>query len=94
MYLQSPLHHDHGTVFHEIANFKPFDGFAGTRVATTSTTTGANLLASGVAKGGTDASVQKYDLVRPNAQATTLQPLRLGQVWSGKGSQPVILGGD
>jgi hypothetical protein len=94
MYLQSPLHHDHGAAFREIANFKPFDGSAGTRVATTSTTTGANLLASGVATGGTDASVQKYDLVRPNAETTTLQPKRLGQVWSGKGSQPVTLGGD
>jgi len=94
MYLQSPLHHDHGAAFREIANFKPFDGSAGTRVATTSTTTGAHLLASGVGKDGTDASVQKYDLVRLNAQATKLEAVRLGQVWSGKGSQPVILGGD
>jgi len=52
------------------------------------------LLASGVGKDGTDASVQKYDLVRLNAQATKLEAVRLGQVWSGKGSQPVILGGD
>jgi DNA-binding protein H-NS len=63
-------------------------------VATTSTTTGANLLVSGVAAGGTDASVFKYEFVRPNAQSTTLQPVRLGKVWSGKGSQPAILGGD
>ena len=94
MYLQSPLHHDHGAAFREIANFKPFDGSAGTRVATTSTTTGAHLLASGVGKDGTDASVQKYDLVRLNAQATKLEAVRLGQVWSGKRSQAVILGGD
>ena len=33
-------------------------------------------------------------LVRLNAQATKLEAVRLGQVWSGKGSQPVILGGD
>ena len=85
IYLQSPLHHGHGAQFREIASFKPFDGSAGTRVATTSTTTGANLLVSGVAPGGTDASVLKYDFVRPNAQATTLQAVRLGQVWSGKG---------
>ena len=57
VYLQSPLHHGHGAQFREIAHFKPFDGSAGTRVATTSTTTGANLLVSGVAAGGTDASV-------------------------------------
>jgi hypothetical protein len=94
VYLQSPMHHGHGAQFREIAHFKPFDGSAGTRVATTSTTTGANLLVSGVAAGGMDASVLKYELVRPNAQATTLQAVRLGQVWSGKGSQPAILGGD
>ncbi len=94
LYLQSPLHHGHAAHFREIAAFEPFDGSAGTRVATTSTTTGANLLVSGVATGGTDASVVKYEFVRPNAQSTTLQAVRLGQVWSGKGSQPAILGGD
>jgi FtsP/CotA-like multicopper oxidase with cupredoxin domain len=94
LYLQSPLHHDHNARFREIASFEPFDGSAGARVATTSTTTGANLLVSGVAAGGTDASVLKYDFVRPSLQSTTLQAMRLGQVWSGKGSQPAILGGD
>jgi hypothetical protein len=94
LYLHSPMQHGHGTQFREIANFKPFDGSAGTRVAITSTTTGANLLVSGVASGGTDASVVKYDFVRPNAEAKTLQAVRLGQVWSGKGTQPAILGGD
>src|SRR4029434_6064412 len=76
-YLQSPLRHDHGAQFREIASFKPFDGSAGTRVATTSTTTGANLLVSGVAAGGAGASVLKYEFVRPNAQSTTLQAVRL-----------------
>jgi hypothetical protein len=94
LYLQSPLHHGHSVQFREIAAFEPFDGSAGARVATTSTTTGANLLVSGVAAGGTDASVLKYEFVRPNAQSTTLQAVRLGQVWSGKASQPAILGGD
>ena len=94
LYLQSPLHHSHSAHFREIAGFEPFDGSAGTRVAATSTTTGANLLVSGVAAGGTDASVLKYEFVRPNAQSTTLQAVRLGQVWTGKGSQPAILGGD
>jgi len=94
LYLQSPLHHDHNVRFREIASFEPFDGAAGTRVATTSTTTGANLLVSGVTAGGTDASVLKYEFVRPNAQSTPLQAVRLGQVWSGKGSQPAMLGGD
>ncbi len=94
LYLQSPVHHDHNAHFREIASFEPFNGSGGTRVATTSTTTGANLLVSGVAAGGTDASVFKYELVRPNARSTTLQAVRLGQVWSGKGSQPAIVGGD
>ena len=94
LYLQSPVHHGHGGHFREIADFAPFDGSAGTRVATTSTTTGANLLVSGVAAGGTDPSVLKYELVRPNAQATTLQAVRLGQVWSARGSQPATLGGN
>ena len=43
---------------------------------------------------GTDASVIKYDFVRPNAQSTTLEAARLGQVWSGKASSPAALGGD
>jgi FtsP/CotA-like multicopper oxidase with cupredoxin domain len=94
LYLQSPLHHGHGAHFREVASFEPFAGSAGTRVATTSTTIGAHLLVSGVAAGGTNASVLKYELVRPNPQSTTLQAVRLGQVWSGKASQPAILGGD
>jgi FtsP/CotA-like multicopper oxidase with cupredoxin domain len=93
LYLQSPEHHGHGAHFREIAGFEPFGGSGGARVAATSTATGANLLVSGVAPGGTDASVIKYDFVRPNAQSTTLEAVRLGQVWSGKGSPP-ILGGD
>jgi hypothetical protein len=93
-YLQSPLQHGHGAHFREMASFQPFEGSAGTRVATTSTTTGANLLVSGVAAGGTDASVLKYQFVRPDAQSRTVEAVRLGQVWSGKGSQPAILGGD
>jgi hypothetical protein len=94
MYLHNPLHHDRGAQFREIASFEPFGGSGGTRVATTSTTTGANLLVSGVGPEATDASVTKYDLTRPNAQATTLQAVRLGEVWSGKASSLPILGGD
>jgi hypothetical protein len=94
LYLQSPLHHGYGARFREIAAFEPFDGSTGTRVATTTTTRGADLLVSGIPAGSTDASVVKYDLVRPNAQATTLQAVRLGQVWSAKGSPPAMLGGD
>jgi FtsP/CotA-like multicopper oxidase with cupredoxin domain len=94
MYLHNPLHHDHGAQFREIASFEPFGGSGGTRVATTSTTSGANLLVSGFGPEATDASVTKYDLARPNAQSTTLQAVRLGEVWSGKASSLPILGGD
>jgi FtsP/CotA-like multicopper oxidase with cupredoxin domain len=94
LYLQSPVHHGYGARFREIAEFEPFDGSGGTRIATTSTTAGAHLLVSGVGSGGTGASVLKYDFVRPTAQATTLQAVRLGQVWSGKGPQSAVLGGN
>src|SRR5262249_8233350 len=94
LYLQSPLHHDHGASFREIAAFEPLDGSAGTRDATTSTTTSANLLVSVVPAGGADASGLKYEWVRPKAQARTLKAGRLGQVWSGKASQAASLGGD
>ena len=93
-YLQRPLHHSSGARFREIAAFEPFAGSTGTRVATTSTTRGADLLVSGIAPGGADPSVVKYDLVRPTAQATTLQAVRLGQVWSGEGAQAATLGGN
>jgi len=93
-YLHSPMHHGDGANFREIAEFKPFGKSPGTRVATTSTTTGAHLLVSGGGAAGADASVVKYDMVRPNAQATKLQPVRIAQVWSGKASQPAVLGGD
>ncbi len=79
--------------FRETASFNPFAESGGVRVATTSTTTGAHLLVSGCAQGKTQASVVKYDFARRNAQATTLEPLRLGEVWSGKASSPATIGG-
>jgi FtsP/CotA-like multicopper oxidase with cupredoxin domain len=93
LYLQSPLHHGHGATFREIGAFEPFSSAAGTRVAVTSTTTGAQLLVSGVVPGGMDASVLKYEFVRSNPQANKLKAVRLGQVWSGKGSVAPTLGG-
>ena len=93
-YLQSPLHHGYGARFREIAAFAPSAGSTGTRVATTSTTRGADLLVSTIAPGGTDANVIKYDLVRPTPQATSLQAVRLGQIWSGKAAQAAMLGGN
>lgn len=79
--------------FRETASFNPFAGSGGVLVATTSTTTGAHLLVSGCVQGNSQASVLKYDFARPNAQATTLDPVRLGEVWSGRASSPATLGG-
>ena len=95
MYLHSPLQHGHGADFREIADFNPFDGASGTRVATTSTTTGANLLVSGVASGGADAQRPEIRIRQGRThRRRRLQAVRLGQVWSGKASQPAFLGGD
>ena len=94
LYLHSPNEHGHAPTFREIASFNPFDGTSGTRVATTSTTTGADLLVSGVASQGRSASVVRYELERLHAQATTLQARRLAEVFSAAGSQPAILGAD
>ncbi len=94
LYLHSPAQHDHGATFKEMASFKPFDGPGAVRVATTSTTTGAHLLASGMAADVGETSVLKYDLVRPTPQARTVEMRRLGQIYSGRSSQPALLGGD
>jgi hypothetical protein len=92
LYLKSPNAHGQPPTFREIASFNPFDKTSGTRVATTSTTTGADLLVSGVQD--RSASVARYEFARPSAQATVLQARRLGEVFSAAGSQPVMLGGD
>ena len=94
MYLHSPTEHGHGATFKEMASFKPFAGAGAARVATTSTTTGAHLLVSGMSKPGSETSVLKYDLVRPTPQAKTVELRRLGQVQSGPAGQPAMLGGD
>jgi FtsP/CotA-like multicopper oxidase with cupredoxin domain len=85
---------DHSTVplFSEIASFVPFDGAPGVSVATTSTTTGADLLVSGVS--GNNTEVRKFQLVRPTDDATTLVAQSLGEVLSTAGSSPDALGGD
>jgi hypothetical protein len=94
MYLHSPVHHGHGAEFREIAAFTPFEGTAGVRVAATSTTTGADLLVSGVSAQGA-AIVQKYDFARADPKATTLQPVKLGDVAAGvAGTVPAVLVGD
>ena len=91
MYLHNPEEHIHGATFREIASFNPFPG-SGAQVATTSTTTGANLLVSGATPQGT--RVLKFDFERADAKANTLKPLPLGEVTPTAGTRPVVLAGD
>lgn len=80
--------------FRETASFNPFTELGGTRVTTTSTTTGAHLLVSGSMPGRTQASVLKYDFARSKAQPTMLEPVRIAEVWSGSATSPATVGGD
>jgi hypothetical protein len=86
---------DHSTVplFTEIAGFVPFEGAPGVSVATTSTTTGADLLVSGVSGSDTE-QVRKFRLVRPTDDATTLVVQSLSEVLATPGTSPAVLGGD
>lgn len=92
LYLHSPNEHGAGPTFSEMAAFTPFDGGSGTRVATTSTTSGADLLVSGVEAGR--ARVRKFALVRPEAQATTLQLVPVGEGIAVGGAEAAVIGGD
>ena len=94
LYLHSPAQHGQGATFKEMASLTPFGGPGPVRVATTSTTTGAHLLVSGVSAPGGETTVLKYDLVRSAPQAKTAELRRLGQVYSAKGGQAALLGGD
>jgi FtsP/CotA-like multicopper oxidase with cupredoxin domain len=87
---------DHTPVatFAEIASFKPFGGEAGVSVATTSTTTGADLLVSGISPADNSVQVLKFELVRPDPDAVTLDARQLSTVLSAPGAQPNVLGGD
>ncbi len=93
IYIIGPQH-DAAPNFAEIASFKPFDDTTGVSVATTSTTTGADLLVSGISPVGNGAQVLKFELVRADPDATRLDARQLSTVVSGAGSAPNALGGD
>jgi hypothetical protein len=80
--------------FAEIASFKPFDEASGVSVATTSTTTGADLLVSGVSPEDKSVQVLKFELVKPDPDAVRLDARQLSTVLSAGGAQPNVLGGD
>jgi FtsP/CotA-like multicopper oxidase with cupredoxin domain len=92
LYLSSPVDHASFADFKEEASLMPFPGTNGVRVATTSTTTGADLLVSGV----TDKTVKvlKYDFVRPSEKATTVEAKQVSEVYSAAGAAPSVIGGD
>jgi hypothetical protein len=80
--------------FAEIASFKPFDGASGVSVATTSTTSGADLLVSGISPADKSVQVLKFELVRPDPDAVKLDARQLSTILSTGGAQPNVLGGD
>ena len=80
--------------FTEIASFRPFGEASGVSVATTSTTTGADLLVSGVSPADKSMQVLKFELIRPDPDAVTLDARQLSTVLSAAGAQPNALGGD
>jgi FtsP/CotA-like multicopper oxidase with cupredoxin domain len=92
MYLRSAMGHDMGSNFGEIASFEPFAGALGVRVATTSTTIGADLLASGTRSG--TVQIEKFRLVRSNPEDHALTARRVHAISSGVGTAPAVLGGD
>jgi hypothetical protein len=94
MYLESFMAHSPSVHFTEAASFVPFDGQAGVNVATTSTIIGADILVSGVAQQNRAAQVRKYQLLRPSAEARTMEAKQVGQVSSAAGSNPKVVGGD
>jgi FtsP/CotA-like multicopper oxidase with cupredoxin domain len=92
MYLHSAMMREMSSSFSQIASFEPFAGASGVRVATTSTTIGADLLASG-ASGG-KVQIEKFRLTRSSPQAQALTATRVHAIWSGTGTSPAVLGGD
>jgi len=92
MYTASPNHHDVDVKFAQIASFVPFVGGSGVTVATTSTTSGADLLVSGTDAGR--AVVRKLALARPDPTATTVAPTVVGTLPALTGFDgPAPLGG-
>ena len=93
-YLQKAAAHTSVSIFTDIAHFTPFGPASGVRVATTSTTVGADLLLSGASQADGTVRVRKYQLVKPSPEADTLVARQIGEVGSIEGAFPGFLGGD
>jgi hypothetical protein len=94
VYLQSAAAHTLVPIFTGIAQFTPFEQTSGVRVATTSTTVGADLLISGTSQADRTVRVRKYQLVKPTAEADKLVARQVNEVSSIIGSFPGVPGGD
>jgi hypothetical protein len=92
MYLHNPNEHDHGVTFREIASLAPFGKAGGVHVATTSTTSGAQLLVGGA--GESDARVLRFEFSRSGTDATMLEARALGAGPSLAASHGIVLGGN
>ncbi|MGH6735035.1 MAG: multicopper oxidase domain-containing protein [Methyloceanibacter sp.] len=90
--LKSPVEHGEPPAYAEDFSFVPFDSQSGVRVATTSTTMGADLLVSG-AQGDT-AKILKFEIARPDEISTKLHAVQTNEVYSAAGSVPLVIGGD
>ena len=91
-YIYTPGTHDTHLAFAEIASFQPFsDTPGGVRVATTSTSYGADLLVAGGPTG--DRSVRRYELGQAASTDTTLTATQVADVTAGL-LRAVWLGGD
>ncbi|HEY6921419.1 MAG TPA: multicopper oxidase domain-containing protein [Methyloceanibacter sp.] len=93
-YLYSAMTHELISEFTEAASLQPFGGDTGVRVATTSTTIGADLLVSGFSQEDNATQVRKYQFVRPTPDATMLDANQIAQVVSAADTAPYALGGD
>jgi len=94
MYLHSAMAHNHSVDYHEIASFSPFGAKSGVSVATTSTTSGADLLVSGMSPQDGAVEVLKYRLVRVTGDAPVMEAKSVAGLSSTVGSVPSALGGD
>jgi hypothetical protein len=92
MYLHSAMMHELHSNFNEIASFEPFAGASSVRVATTSTTIGADLLASSVSNG--TVRIEKFRFTRATPQAHVLTATRVHAVQSRPGTLAAVIGGD
>jgi len=95
-YLESPDQHGGSVSYREIVSFTPFPDApsSGVRIATTSTTSGADVLVSGLDATGKTGRVRKYGFERSAPTARTLTPSVRSEVAGSAANGPSWIGGD